>query len=247
MNGTQALLIDGYISQSFQSRAAEQYFLNLLKSSSIPPHTTTSYDWRGGYFFFVHNVPSHILAQFPNPQGRWLLDRGIMDGGTVVPQTMWSPHSVSDRRQHVEMGKLQMPVFFEHKDRALGFSLEASVDGQCHVLQHANVHAPLGHKSTTQIRIIWPGYKTFKRQIPIRDQSSKRNPITRAKFLGQVGRTVDAFLRARELDSGCVDDRSKLWQIGPGGIHRGDIVIIGAVHVSAGSWMPILQLNRYIV
>jgi hypothetical protein len=214
----QALLIDGYISQSFQSRAAEQYFLNLLKSSSIPPHTTTSYDWRGGYFFFVHNVPSHILAQFPNPQGRWLLDRGIMDGGTVVPQTMWSPHSVSDRRQHVEMGKLQMPVFFEHKDRALGFSLEASVDGQCHVLQHANVHAPLGHKSTTQIRIIvsmpfvvlcplaefefihqqqWPGYKTFKRQIPIRDQSSKRNPITRAKFLGQVGRTVDAFLRVR--------------------------------------------------
>jgi hypothetical protein len=32
----QALLIDGYISQTFQSRAAEQYFLNLLKSSSIP-------------------------------------------------------------------------------------------------------------------------------------------------------------------------------------------------------------------
>ena len=76
-----------------------------------------------------------------------------MEGGTVVPQTMWSPDSVSDRRQHVEMGKLQMPVFFEDKDQALGFSLEASVDGQYHVLRHANEPALLGHKTTTHIRI----------------------------------------------------------------------------------------------
>lgn len=72
----------------------------------------------------------------------------------MVPQMMWSSHSASDRRQHVEMGKLQMPVFFEDKDGALGFSLEASVDGQCHVLQHANNPALLGQKMTTHIRII---------------------------------------------------------------------------------------------
>ena len=77
-----------------------------------------------------------------------------MDGGTVVPQIVWSSDSASDRRQHVEMGKLQMPIFFEDKDQALGFSLEASIDGQCHVLLHANDPAPLGHKATTHIRII---------------------------------------------------------------------------------------------
>jgi hypothetical protein len=77
-----------------------------------------------------------------------------MNGGTVVPQIMWSPHSVSDRRQYVEMGKLQMPVFFEDNDRALGFSLEASVDGQFHLLRHASDPAPLGQKTTTHIRII---------------------------------------------------------------------------------------------
>ena len=77
-----------------------------------------------------------------------------MNGGTVVPQTMWSSHSASDRRQHVEWGKLQMPVFFEDKDQALGFSLEVSVEGQCHILRHANDPAPLGHKTTTHIRII---------------------------------------------------------------------------------------------
>ena len=149
-----ALLIDGYISQTFQSRAAEQYYLNLLKSSSVPPHTTVSYVSNGGYFFFVHSVPPHIPAQLTNPPGLWLLDRGIMDGGTVVPQTMWSPHSASDRRQHVEMGKLQMPVFFEGKAQTLGISLGASVEGQYHALLHANNLAPLGHKTTTHIRII---------------------------------------------------------------------------------------------
>jgi hypothetical protein len=37
------------------------------------------------------------------------------------------------------------------------------------------------------------------------------------------------------------------WRIGEGGIQRGDIMVIGAIHVSAGNWMPILQLSRYIL
>jgi len=37
------------------------------------------------------------------------------------------------------------------------------------------------------------------------------------------------------------------WRIGEGGILPQDIIIIGAIHVSSGSWMPILQLNHYII
>ena len=47
-----------------------------------------------------------------------------------------------------------MPVFFEHKDRALGFSLGESIEGQRNILRHANGPAPLGQKTTTHIRII---------------------------------------------------------------------------------------------
>ena len=55
----------------------------------------------------------------------------------------------------------------------------------------------------------------------------------------------DTFLQ--DLDGECIDDLvAKRWKIGPGGITRADVIIIGAVHVSAGSWMPILQLNRYV-
>jgi len=130
-----------------------------------------------------------------------------------------------------------MPVFFEGEDRRLGISLAASTDSRRHSLPDANHPTSLGQKSSTYIRIAWPGYKEFKRQVPTRQPKS---------FARQIGRTVDAFLQARELDPGCVDDRLELWRIGPGAIQGGDIIIIGAVHVSTGSWMPIMQLNRYI-
>ena len=151
---SQTLLIDGYISQTFRSRVAEQYFLNLLKSTSIPPHSTLSNTGREEYFFFVHSVPSHIHAPYPNLPDRWLLDRGIIDRGTVVPQTMWSPRSAINIQQHVERAKLQMPVFFEDKDGGLGLSLGEFTGGQCRVLQDANDPAPLGQKTTTHIRIV---------------------------------------------------------------------------------------------
>jgi len=247
MASVQTLLVDGYISQTVRSRAAEQYFLNLLKSTSVPPQAVLSYPKREGNFFFLNSVPSHIPPQQSNnPPGRWLLDRGVVTRGTVVPQTMWSPHSAAaiDRRQQVD---LQMPIFFEGTDGRLGISLEASVAGQCYGLRDASHPAQLGDKPTTNLRIAWPGYREFKRQIPVRDESSVHNPITVALFAHQVGRAVDAFLQVRELDHGSSDDRRELWQIGPGGIRRDEVMIIGAINDSVGSWMPIMQLNRYII
>jgi hypothetical protein len=37
------------------------------------------------------------------------------------------------------------------------------------------------------------------------------------------------------------------WQIGSHGITRHHVKVIGAVHVSAGSWMPIIQLTEYVI
>ncbi|KAH9025338.1 hypothetical protein EDB84DRAFT_1273527, partial [Lactarius hengduanensis] len=154
---------------------------------------------------------------------------------TVVPQTMWPPYTITDRKQHVTNAVLQMPIFFEGIiDGRLGLPLEAAAAGRCHSLRNAQGFAPLGHRSTTHIRI-WPGYKDFKRQVQIRDQTSEHNPITISRFAHHIGRSVDAFLKV-----------SQRWQIGLSGILRSNIIVIGAVHVSTGSWMPILQLNRYI-
>ncbi|KAI9433290.1 hypothetical protein H4582DRAFT_1988166 [Lactarius indigo] len=244
MAGVQTLLVDGYVSQTFRSRAAEQYFLNLLKSTSVPPSTALSYPGREGSFFFLHSVPSHIPVNHSSPPGRWLLDRGVVTRGTVVPQTLWSPHATLERRQQVD---LQLPIFFESTDGRLGISLEASAAGQCYNLRDANYPAKLGDRTTTNLRITWPGYREFKRQIPARDETGAHNPITIATLAHQIGRAVDAFLQVRELDHGSSDDRRELWKIGQGGIRRDDVVIIGAINDSIGSWMPIMQLNRYII
>jgi hypothetical protein len=38
------------------------------------------------------------------------------------------------------------------------------------------------------------------------------------------------------------------WQIGMyGGLTQDHVKVIGAIHVSAGSWMPILQLDGYVI
>ncbi|KAI9454395.1 hypothetical protein BJY52DRAFT_1122811, partial [Lactarius psammicola] len=215
------LLIDGYIAHTFHSRRAEQYFLGLLKSDSIPPIKTLSYPGREGHFFLT-----------PDPSSR-LLDRAVVNSGSVVPQEMWPLRNVHDMKRYVVQVSLRMPIFFEGVDGRLGLSLEAAAAGRCHGLRNAQEFIPTrAYSSTTHIRILWPGYKNYKRQVQIRDDTSAHNPITISRFVHHIGRSVDAFLK---------------WQIGPGGIQRSDIIVIGAIHVSAGSWMPILQLGRYIV
>ena len=38
------------------------------------------------------------------------------------------------------------------------------------------------------------------------------------------------------------------WQIGmPNGIKLHEVKVVGAIHVSAGSWMPIIQLTQHII
>ncbi len=79
-----------------------------------------------------------------------------------------------------------------------------------------------------------------------------------------IGTSVDKFFRVRSSrlryrrrqndasrqecmsnDYVATDPR---WQIGMhGGITQEEVKVIGAIHVSAGSWMPIIQLTRYVV
>ncbi|KAH9174167.1 hypothetical protein EDB89DRAFT_1849164, partial [Lactarius sanguifluus] len=225
------LLAHGYIAHAFRSRRARQFFLHLLKVKSIPQVEILSYPDREGHFFYFDPNTS-VRGGQPFATSSWLLDRAVVNRGSVVPQTMWSPHTAIDRRHYVEQAVLQKPIFFEGVDGRLGLPLEAAAAGRCHGLRDAQEFAPLGETRTTQIRIAWPGYKHFMRQVQIRDETSGHDPITISRFAHHIGRSVDALLK---------------WQIGLSGIQRSDIIVIGAVHVAAGSWMPILQLNRYIL
>jgi len=245
------LLVDGYISHCFSpNRDAESYLCYLLKTtqSGLKQSCLALPDPGGqGGRFAARAVPGTFgpkpLMQDPSGYLLWLLDYNVIRIGTVVPQSLWSPRNMTDLRQYVAEAQLQLPIFFTQENGALGLSVTDAANGRCQTLRDARIQAHLGGKYTTYIRVLWPGYDDFKRQIQIRDETSSKNPIKIAKFAQHIGRSVMTFLQAPTpaATRKAGDDR---WIIGQNGIEPANIRVIGAIHVSAGSWMPILQLSN---
>ncbi|KAF8257741.1 hypothetical protein EI94DRAFT_1757067 [Lactarius quietus] len=162
--------------------------------------------------------------------------------GTVVPQRRWTPADEVDVRRHVEAAVLQLPIFFVNRNGGIGFPLQDILRGCNPELHNAGHFAPLGGRCTTHIRINWPGYRSSKRQIATRDETHDRNPITIGRFMKHVGTSVEKFFRV--CSSQWYVSTDPRWQIGTqGGITQAHVKVVGVIHVSAGSWMPILQLT----
>ncbi|KAI0272473.1 hypothetical protein BC834DRAFT_348809 [Gloeopeniophorella convolvens] len=183
--------------------------------------------------FTARNVPRHARVPTASLHGNggWVIDYTVVGTGTVVPQSLWMPQHGNDLRRHVVEAALQLPIFFVHPNGTLGIPvLDSTVNTpQTVTLRNGNLRAPLGGKVTTYIRIQWPGYEPFQRQIQIKDETPEHNQITIAKFAQHVSRSVDVFLLKGSL-GGSLGGR-----------------IIGAIQASAGCWMPILQLTGYVM
>ncbi|KAI9440532.1 hypothetical protein H4582DRAFT_1473413 [Lactarius indigo] len=239
------LRVDGYLSYTFTPQVAEIYLAYLFKVDPKRVHAFSIRDWPGAFFVadppMNHCRPQHIL----NGRYAWLLDYAITSrrGGTVVPQQLWSPQGQGDWRRYVEQAQLHIPVFFVNADGSLGVPVSHAAAGQMS-LRHANEPAPLGDRTTTKIRIGWPGYTPSEQQVQLRDQTPARNPVTLERFVKHVGSRVRQFLV--DCERVPCDPYSK-WMVGPNRITFNEVVLIGVVQVSAGSWMPILQLMERII
>ena len=101
-----------------------------------------------------------------------------------------------------------------------------------------------------------------------RDQTPGHRTITLEKFAKRVAGAVDRFFdvsphsssilgglrssfnhphSAWLQEAGRQQGQDPNWQVGAGGITRDQVILVGVIHVSQGSWQPILQLNRYVV
>ena len=100
---------------------------------------------------------------------------------------------------------------------------------------------PITDGSVTVLK--WRGYREFKRQVHIRDETAQRSTVTLSKFAQHVGRSVQAFLNNAQVD---IENPVPQWHIGEGGIQPQEIMLIGAIQVSSGGWMPLIQLTRFI-
>ena len=150
------IVTDGFVARTFTPEDANNYFMLLLRT---PPSQ---------YFLGYYGIVSH--------QGAWYITRNVnmvrgtspgvpfhttplldynsrATHGTVVPQGRWTPADEVDLRRHVEGAVLQLPIFFVNHNGSLGFRLPDILRGCDRDLQNANSFAPLGGRSSVQIRI----------------------------------------------------------------------------------------------
>ena len=95
-----------------------------------------------------------------------------------------------------------------------------------------------------------------------KDQTVAHRTVALEILSKRVARAVCKFLEVSSSEFACECNvgltskqhaaarscESPRWRVGArGGITSNDIVLIGLIHVSPGSWQPILELTRYIV
>ncbi|KAI8974560.1 hypothetical protein BD414DRAFT_424197 [Trametes punicea] len=178
-----------------------------------------------------------IAQQYPHPFG-----------AELVPQPDYKPHTQSDRRRYVEQVELDPPVLFEMQNSnglrvGLGIPIEDAVRDRFMYLVGRDDPMFEGRGPSVSIRINWPGYPPWSRQIPTRDFRSPPQPVTRAKLARNVGKAIQRFFQ--DMVGRPMEDESQArWRVGPGHIVAEDLMLVGLQHVSMGSWQAHVRLIR---
>ncbi|KJA28158.1 hypothetical protein HYPSUDRAFT_34526 [Hypholoma sublateritium FD-334 SS-4] len=170
-----------------------------------------------------------------------------LDGaGPFVPQPMYKPHTTSDRKRYVEEVLLEAPLFFisEHAQQ-YGIPLKDALHFRTKKLRDRDQVVFEGRGPSVSIRLEWPGYRQWSRQIPTKDFRSPPQPITLAKLAKNVAKCVQRFMADRK-GAPQEEDADPRWRIGdgPNDVKLDDLVLVSIHHVSLGSWQPQLRLMR---
>jgi hypothetical protein len=204
------LCIDGYISQMFDPRVADEYHVSLLRRE--PGQIQLEADVAGTGAFLATPPPGPTSGQHG-----WVVDYAVKDTGPVIRQKIWAPKKSSDRLRWVDHEQLHPPIFFIHKNgRDLGLPLKEAAGGNCMRLRGAEEAAPVGSRAHAQIRINvssifgvhspelmvkvypsqWCGYVhlDWNEQISIQKQTQPRETISLETFAKHVARKTLKFM-----------------------------------------------------
>ncbi|KAJ3526213.1 hypothetical protein NM688_g8286 [Phlebia brevispora] len=162
---------------------------------------------------------------------------------SMIPQRTYRPHTQSDRRRYVEEVELEAPIMFymSHPDR-LGIPCRDALNCRFAQLAGRDDQMFINRGPSVSIRLMWPGYAPWSRQIPTRDFRSPPGPITRSKLAKNVAKTVQRFIEEMRVKP-MEEEADARWRIGANRITVEDLELVGLQHVSMGSWQAHLRLR----
>ncbi|EIW79211.1 hypothetical protein CONPUDRAFT_83494 [Coniophora puteana RWD-64-598 SS2] len=174
-------------------------------------------------------------------------DTTIMATGTsiFIPQKIYKPHTVADQRRCIEEAELMGYIAFENQHpRESGVPLIDALRSSCkHLIDKEDVVFE-GEGPSVSIRIQWPGYASWTRQIPTKDFRTPKQPITREKLAKNIANCVKRFIEGMEKKP-MEDDEDPKWRVGGrNSIKLEDLILVSVHHVSQGSWQPQLRMRR---
>jgi hypothetical protein len=212
------VFVDGFIANTFSPQDVHGFLTHLLGRQDYLQHYNVVFHGRAWYI-----TQNYVLPQSPGvppAQHPWIpLDLSVgATQGTVVPQRRWIPADEVDVRRHIEEATLQLPIFFTKNNGEIGFTLRDILHGLDIDLLNRDSQAQLGGVATTHVRINvglcifrlvatapdlclptpssypqWPGYPHWKRQIPTKDETFRRAPITLSRFMKHIASSVNKF------------------------------------------------------
>ncbi|EIW58688.1 uncharacterized protein TRAVEDRAFT_37540 [Trametes versicolor FP-101664 SS1] len=147
----------------------------------------------------------------------------------------YRPHTANDRRRYVEQVQLGAPILFFTQGSTLGIPLRDALASRFMHLDGRDDPMFADRGPSVHIRLVWPGYAHWSRQIPTRDFRSPPQPVTRAKLARNVAKTIKRFI-IEMTDRRMEDEAEAKWRVGGRHIRVEDLVLVGLQHVSMGSW-----------
>ncbi|KZT71953.1 hypothetical protein DAEQUDRAFT_665046 [Daedalea quercina L-15889] len=164
--------------------------------------------------------------------------------GILVPQKTYRPHTQSDRRRYVDEVELEPPImFFTQNPHRCGIPLMDALNGRFMNLADRDDPMFVNRGPSVSIRLMWPGYTQWSKQIPTRDFRTPPQPVTRSKLAKNVAKTIQRFMQDMERTP-MEEDAVPQWRVGSGHIQLHDLVLVGLQHVSMGSWQAYVVLRQ---
>ncbi|EPQ56456.1 hypothetical protein GLOTRDRAFT_138182 [Gloeophyllum trabeum ATCC 11539] len=188
------------------------------------------------------NNPQHLQA-YHSAARRWK-DAHSLEPGSV-PQKMYKPQAANDRKRYIEEIGFVPPIEFrQHGANHDGISVHEALNGHLGNLVDRDEEVFTNCGPSVSIRLNWPGYEPWSKQIPTKNWKSVPGPITRQKLAKQVARRIDDFIRKMQamehIDMD--EDSDARWRVGTSGIQLHDLELVSLHQVSKGSWQPHLRV-----